>query len=819
MTDRELFIAALEHSNPAEREAWLADACGGDVVRRRRVDLLLRAHEQASKFLVAPAARQLARSPDDPTGTDYPSIEAVPATSVDVRTLLAPCDKPGLLGTLDHYEILEIVGTGGMGIVLKAFDPTLHRLVAIKLLAPHLAAHAAARQRFGREARANAAVRNEHVVAIHSVRAEGSSPYLVMEFVGGISLQDRLERSGALGVKEILRIGAQAARGLAAAHGQGLVHRDVKPANILLENGVERVRLTDFGLARTADDASLTRSGVIIGTPNYMSPEQAAGEPTDARSDLFSLGSVLYAVCTGHPPFRAETPLAVLRRVADDPPRPIREINPDVPDWLAEIVHKLLAKNPADRFQSAGDVADLLGRHLAHLQQPDAVPMPERVGRPGASRAPTIVRVQATERGQVVSWSEFKRGRLAKPGRLARLLSWTTMLTDVVTDLVGFAKSIDRNYRLVIVTPNGPTTASFDLMLAGNDFEIICSRRLVRGGFPFNPFAAEFGSNYDVIVSMNQASVDVRSKVLEHLQSKYQCTALDGTVDAEFEPGPVAVKAASGDAASPGERTWTQIFEATDSRQWWAQRILVLLGMLLIVWDVNAVIQAHVADELGPEIGGRFNFIGPGPGPLRMPLFVFAGLVGLTLMVVGGFVAKQRWQIPYKGRTLRLENSLYANERLFVDSVRIARGLLVLGNPREIRGTVPAGPGAGDEILAKVRRGIGYLRCELYTRPGPGQSPYVAESEPASVSGQPLRSRWHPGLDGRTAFAIGFGFFILLAGIFTAGYIESFATSQEQKVDALKWILGPSVLLALVLFGPGVFVARRWWGKRQPSDR
>ena len=126
-----------------------------------------------------------------------------------------------------------------------------------------------------------------------------------MEFIDGMSLQDKLDKQGPLGLKEILRIGMQIAEGLAAAHKQGLVHRDIKPANILLENGVERVKITDFGLARAVDDASVTQSGVVAGTPMYMSPEQAEGEPIDHRADLFSLGSVLYAMCTGRPPFRA----------------------------------------------------------------------------------------------------------------------------------------------------------------------------------------------------------------------------------------------------------------------------------------------------------------------------------------------------------------------------------------------------------------------------------------------------------------------------------------------------------------------------------
>ena len=165
--------------------------------------------------------------------------------------------------------------------------------------------------------------------------------------------------------------------GLAAAHAQGLVHRDVKPANILLADGVERVKLTDFGLARAADDASLTKTGVIAGTPQYMSPEQARGEAVDQRSDLFSLGSVLYAMCTGRAPFRAETSYGVLRRITDDEPRPIREINPDIPEWLCRIVAKLMSKQPDDRFQSAREVAGLLEACLAHVQQPTVVPLPD----------------------------------------------------------------------------------------------------------------------------------------------------------------------------------------------------------------------------------------------------------------------------------------------------------------------------------------------------------------------------------------------------------------------------------------------------------
>ena len=171
----------------------------------------------------------------------------------------------------------------------------------------------------------------------------------------------------------------QIASGLAAAHAQGLVHRDIKPANILLEDGVERLKITDFGLARAADDASLTRTGVIAGTPQFMSPEQARGELVDHRSDLFSLGSVMYAMCTGRPPFRAETSYGMLQRICEGQPREIRDVNPEIPEWLAAFVSRLHAKDPAERFQTAGEVAQLLEQCLANLRQPEAAPFPVAV--------------------------------------------------------------------------------------------------------------------------------------------------------------------------------------------------------------------------------------------------------------------------------------------------------------------------------------------------------------------------------------------------------------------------------------------------------
>jgi serine/threonine protein kinase len=286
-----------------------------------------------------------------------------------VKELLAAPSHPEMLGRLGRYEIERIIGHGGMGIVLKGFDSELNRPVAIKLLAPHLARLGAARQRFAREARAAAAVVHEHVVPIHNVESEHTVPFLVMQFIAGESLQARVEHEGPLSVAQILRIGMQAAAGLAAAHAQGLVHRDVKPANILLENGVDRAYLTDFGLARASDDASLTYTGVVAGTPHYMSPEQADGQPLDHRSDLFSLGSVLYFMATGHPPFRADRPMAVLKRTCHDRHRPAWQCNAEIPDALSEIMDRLLEKHPERRFASAAELERALARVLADVQQ------------------------------------------------------------------------------------------------------------------------------------------------------------------------------------------------------------------------------------------------------------------------------------------------------------------------------------------------------------------------------------------------------------------------------------------------------------------
>lgn len=382
MNEQSIFDAVLAIDDPTQRSAYLDRACAGAVGLRATVEELLKKHEQTSAATDTPFGAHT--PPELPPTLEHMSDET--PMEVEATGFLLPANRPEVLGRLDRYEVLEVLGKGGMGMVLRAYDAHLQRPVAIKVMAAHLAVNPTARKRFGREARAAAAICHDNIVTIHAVEETRALPYLVMKYIPGVSLQQRLDRDGPLPLADIVRIGMEMASGLAAAHARGLIHRDIKPANILLETreaapgdstatvalgeastSVFRVKITDFGLARAADDSSLTQTGVVAGTPDYMSPEQARGENLDARTDLFSLGSVLYFMCTRRAPFHADDALATLSRVCDDIPRPIRELASHVPDWLTAIIEKLHTKDPNKRFQSAAEVADLLRSRLAHL--------------------------------------------------------------------------------------------------------------------------------------------------------------------------------------------------------------------------------------------------------------------------------------------------------------------------------------------------------------------------------------------------------------------------------------------------------------------
>ncbi len=251
-----------------------------------------------------------------------------------------------------RYRLLREVGTGGMGQVFLAEDAFLHRQVAVKVLRGDLARNPDFVERFRREATAAAKLSHPNVVAIYDVGEEDGASYLVMEYVEGETLQAHLSRSGPVGPEQTAYIGAQVAAALEHAHARGVIHRDIKPANILLtRDGTAKV--TDFGIARAVSDATVVNTGGLLGSAYYLSPEQARGGYTDEKSDLYSLGVVLYEMVTGQVPFSGDTMVAVamkhLRERAPDP----RELNREVPESLQEVIHRALQKDPGRRCASA----------------------------------------------------------------------------------------------------------------------------------------------------------------------------------------------------------------------------------------------------------------------------------------------------------------------------------------------------------------------------------------------------------------------------------------------------------------------------------
>jgi serine/threonine protein kinase len=295
--------------------------------------------------------------PDDADRTQTPDT----GHESSVTNFLTPPQADDELGRLGKYRVLEILGHGGMGVVFKAEDPLLRRTVAVKVMLPALAASASAGQRFLREAQAMAAIEHDHIVRIYQVEEERGVPFLAMELLKGEPLADRLNREPKLPLAEVLRIGREIAEGLGAAHATGLIHRDIKPGNIWLEAPRDRVKILDFGLARAgAQPPGLSQPGAIVGTPEFMAPEQGRGGPVDARSDLFSLGVVLYRLATGQQPFHGPDTVSTLLSVATHEPAPPLAIDPDLPPELSGLVMKLLEKDPTRRVASADTVVQAL---------------------------------------------------------------------------------------------------------------------------------------------------------------------------------------------------------------------------------------------------------------------------------------------------------------------------------------------------------------------------------------------------------------------------------------------------------------------------
>ena len=330
---------------PPERAAFLDAACGGDpALRRGRGPAGLRPGHAPGG---SPLDRPLLRRPTN--GWDGDGTTGGTTSGTGYGAAIGPAFGPpaaaGEVGTLGPFRVVRPLGHGGMGAVYAAVDTRLGRPLALKVMLPQFAADGPARERFLREAHAAAQVNHDNVVTVYEADERAGVPYIAMQLLEGCSLEESLREKGSPPLPEVLRIAAEAADGLAAAHRTGLVHRDVKPTNLWLQAPDGRVKVLDFGLARPLDArAGVTASMAVIGTPAYMSPEQARGEKVDARTDLFSLGAVLYRMCGGRLPFEGPTTMAVLMALGMEDPPPLRELNPAVPEPLAELIHQLLAK-------------------------------------------------------------------------------------------------------------------------------------------------------------------------------------------------------------------------------------------------------------------------------------------------------------------------------------------------------------------------------------------------------------------------------------------------------------------------------------------
>jgi serine/threonine-protein kinase len=262
---------------------------------------------------------------------------------------------PPIPQKIGRYDIIELVGRGGMGVLYRAHDPTLERDVALKMMLVDFTLDPAARDRFGREAKAVARLQHRNIVTIHELGEFDGTPFIVMEFLSGKDLEDRLKVEPALTLTEKLDAVIQLCEGLGYAHEQGIVHRDIKPGNVrVLEDTT--IKILDFGIARFAT-SSVTQSGTVMGTASYMAPEQIMGQPVDGRADLFSVGVLLHEILTGEKPFAADSPTAVVYQIMHVDPPGVRTIKPELPEALDEIVGRALKKHPDERYSRASEMA------------------------------------------------------------------------------------------------------------------------------------------------------------------------------------------------------------------------------------------------------------------------------------------------------------------------------------------------------------------------------------------------------------------------------------------------------------------------------
>jgi serine/threonine protein kinase len=363
----------------------------------------------------------------------------------EARAFLAPPQAADELGRLGPYRVLQELGAGGMGLVYRAEDTQLRRPIALKVMRPSSARDDEARQRFLHEARATAAVSHERIITIYQVGEQGDVPFLAMQLLQGEPLEARLGRAdkSPLSVAEVLRIGRDVADGLAAAHAKGLIHRDIKPANIWLEADSGRAKVLDFGLARSSfQDVRLTQTGCVLGTPAYMSPEQAHSRPVGPASDLFSLGVVLYRMLTGIEVFRRGSSYATLIAVVQEEPTSVRVLNPQVPEAAADLVHKLLAKKIEDRPATAAEVSKALGALVLQVRRRTALPAQQQPAASGTAR--------------IVAPPPARRRKRSMSLRLALPLAVALLAAAVV----GGSKSLVRHLEVASPPPTPPETST-----------------------------------------------------------------------------------------------------------------------------------------------------------------------------------------------------------------------------------------------------------------------------------------------------------------------------------------------------------------------
>lgn len=376
-----LYHEALEREGDA-RTAFLADACRGDGGLRHEVESLLAYRHKSADFIETPAADA------------HPALAAMIASE---RSRLQEPAAPGqFIGCVfgGVYEIKALIATGGMGEIYRGFDTRLQRIVAIKTLPAHVSHDPAWRERFRREAQSVSRLNHPHICTLHDVGIEGDVQYLVMEYIEGETLEARLVR-GRPPLAAALEYSTQIADALDTAHREGVVHRDVKPSNVMLTRS--GVKVLDFGVARrllagsfdeplTEAARTLTAEGTIVGTPQYMAPEQVEARPVDARTDIFAFGAVAYEMLTGARAFRGDSPVGLISAILKDDPQPIAELAPEVPSLLVRTISRCLAKAPEDRWQTMNDLLFQL-RTIAAAAQPF-----DRPRSPGVRRGRSVER-------------------------------------------------------------------------------------------------------------------------------------------------------------------------------------------------------------------------------------------------------------------------------------------------------------------------------------------------------------------------------------------------------------------------------------------